>query len=167
MEFLPQPSITVNLAHRWNSPRVNVQRIFARFWTFIIMGANDAAYGALTLYIEEYYRITYIIVSPVLSSSGTVSGTRQRVNNASKSEAWLVVGKKSNQTASCWMRDACFWWWFVVLKLVGSCRWGCGLGNLSTILEMKVLRRQLYMQLPRMFISANPASCAMHSFFFH
>ena len=51
------------------------------------MGANDAAYGALTLYIEEYYRITYIIVSPVLSSSGTVSGTRQRVNNASKSEA--------------------------------------------------------------------------------
>ena len=37
---------------------------------------------------------------------------------------------------------------FVVSKLVASCRWNCGLGKLSTILEMKILRRQLYMQLP-------------------
>jgi hypothetical protein len=38
----------------------------------------------------------------------------------------------------------------VVLKLVASCRWNCGLGKLSTILEMKILRRQLYVQLPKM-----------------
>jgi hypothetical protein len=37
----------------------------------------------------------------------------------------------------------------VALQLVASCRWNCGLGKLSTILEMKILRRQLYMQLPR------------------
>jgi hypothetical protein len=34
---------------------------------------------------------------------------------------------------------------FVVLKLVTSCRWNCDLGKLSTILEMKILRRQLEM----------------------
>jgi hypothetical protein len=50
----------------------------------------------------------------------------------------------------------------VVLKLVASCRWNCGLGKLSTILEMEILRRQLYMQWPRMFISTNPAvQCAL------
>jgi hypothetical protein len=30
----------------------------------------------------------------------------------------------------------------VVLKLVASCRWNCGLDKLSTILEMKTLQRQ-------------------------
>jgi hypothetical protein len=30
----------------------------------------------------------------------------------------------------------------MVLKLVASCHWGYGLGKLSTILEMKTLRRQ-------------------------
>ena len=30
----------------------------------------------------------------------------------------------------------------VVLKLVASCRWNCGLDKLSTILRMKILRRQ-------------------------
>ena len=34
---------------------------------------------------------------------------------------------------------------FVVLKFVASCRWNCDLGKLSTILEMKILPRQLYM----------------------
>jgi hypothetical protein len=38
---------------------------------------------------------------------------------------------------------------FVVLTLVASCRWNCDLGKLSTILEMKNLREQLYTQLPR------------------
>jgi len=37
----------------------------------------------------------------------------------------------------------------VVLKLVASCHWNCGLGKLSTILEMKILHGQLYTQLPR------------------
>jgi hypothetical protein len=33
-------------------------------------------------------------------------------------------------------------------KLVSSCRWKCDLGNLSTIHETKILRRQPYKQLP-------------------
>lgn len=30
---------------RWNFPRTNVRRVGACFYSFIIMGANDAAYG--------------------------------------------------------------------------------------------------------------------------
>lgn len=67
-EFLPQPSTTISVVQRWNSPRVNIQRTFATFWAFIVMGANDAAYGALIPYIEEYYHLTYIIVSLVFLS---------------------------------------------------------------------------------------------------
>jgi hypothetical protein len=56
----------------------------------------------------------------------------------------------------------------VVLRLVASCRWNCGLGKLSTILKKKILRRQLYMQLPRMFISTNPAvQCTLSFTNFH
>lgn len=44
-EFLPQPSTTVSVVERWNHPHINVQRTLATFFAFIIMGANDAAYG--------------------------------------------------------------------------------------------------------------------------
>lgn len=30
---------------RWNFPRTNIRRVGACFYSFIIMGANDAAYG--------------------------------------------------------------------------------------------------------------------------
>lgn len=30
---------------KWNEPAVNAPRTFATFWCFVIMGANDAAYG--------------------------------------------------------------------------------------------------------------------------
>lgn len=30
---------------KWNQNRLNVQRTFATFWCFMVMGANDAAYG--------------------------------------------------------------------------------------------------------------------------
>lgn len=50
-EFLPQPSTTVHVVERWNSPRVNIYRTLSTFFAFIIMGANDAAYGALIPYV--------------------------------------------------------------------------------------------------------------------
>lgn len=43
--FLPQPSTTVSVTERWNHPKANVSRTFAVLFAFIIMGANDAAYG--------------------------------------------------------------------------------------------------------------------------
>ena len=30
---------------KWNEPRINVSRTLATFWSFLVMGANDAAYG--------------------------------------------------------------------------------------------------------------------------
>jgi hypothetical protein len=30
---------------KWNQPRINVYRSFSTFWSFLVMGANDAAYG--------------------------------------------------------------------------------------------------------------------------
>ncbi|KAJ9636325.1 hypothetical protein H2199_008000 [Coniosporium tulheliwenetii] len=67
-EFLPQPSTTVGVVERWNHPRINLYRTFATFFGFLIMGANDAAYGALIPYLEHYYHLTYVVVSLVFLS---------------------------------------------------------------------------------------------------
>ncbi|KAJ5365002.1 Major facilitator superfamily domain general substrate transporter [Penicillium concentricum] len=51
------------LLEKWNQPRVNIYRTFATFWSFLVMGANDAAYG-----LESYYNLSYTIVSLVFLS---------------------------------------------------------------------------------------------------
>ncbi|KAF4776108.1 major facilitator superfamily transporter [Colletotrichum scovillei] len=48
---------------RWNGTRINTYRFFVTCWSFIIMGMNDAAVGALIPYIETYYNITYTVVA--------------------------------------------------------------------------------------------------------
>ena len=53
---------------KWNFPRINMFRCFATFWSFICLGANDGAYGALIPYLEKYYNINYTIVSLVFLS---------------------------------------------------------------------------------------------------
>ncbi|KAI0133689.1 major facilitator superfamily domain-containing protein [Xylariales sp. AK1849] len=63
LDDLPLPSTTSNVVQRWNHPKSNVSKVAACFWSFIVMGANDAAYGALIHYIEAYYNLTYLIVS--------------------------------------------------------------------------------------------------------
>lgn len=35
-------------SERWNQPRATVPKVLAVFWSFLIMGANDAAYGVRT-----------------------------------------------------------------------------------------------------------------------
>lgn len=42
---LPPPSTAVNSLQKWNSPRINMWRVFATFYSFIMLGLNDAAYG--------------------------------------------------------------------------------------------------------------------------
>lgn len=42
---LPSPVTAVEVVQRWNNPKVNIYRTFATFYTFVVMGANDAAYG--------------------------------------------------------------------------------------------------------------------------
>ncbi|KAH7374674.1 major facilitator superfamily domain-containing protein [Plectosphaerella cucumerina] len=53
---------------RWNYPRSNLYRIGATFFSFLVLGANDAAYGALLPYLERYYDLSYIIVSLIFLS---------------------------------------------------------------------------------------------------
>ncbi|KAI1848832.1 hypothetical protein JX266_005260 [Neoarthrinium moseri] len=65
---LPPPSTASSVKQRWNYPRSNVPKVAACFWSFVVMGANDAAYGALIHYIERYYNLTYLIVSLIFLS---------------------------------------------------------------------------------------------------
>ena len=39
------PENAVSAKITWNNPRINVWRIFATFYSFIVVGANDAVYG--------------------------------------------------------------------------------------------------------------------------
>ncbi|KAI1077269.1 MFS general substrate transporter [Whalleya microplaca] len=60
---LPPPNTAAEVVQRWNYPRSNIPKLAACFWSFVVMGANDAAYGPLIPYIQEYYGLTYVIVS--------------------------------------------------------------------------------------------------------
>ncbi|ELQ32839.1 hypothetical protein OOU_Y34scaffold01028g8 [Pyricularia oryzae Y34] len=65
---LPHPTTTTEVLQRWNHPRSNIARLAAAFWAFIVAGANDAAYGPLIPYLEEYYNLSYLVVSLVFLS---------------------------------------------------------------------------------------------------
>ncbi|KAK4941769.1 hypothetical protein LTR10_018373 [Elasticomyces elasticus] len=53
---------------KWNSTRANMFRTFATLFSFFVLGANDAAYGALIPYLEEWYNVNYTIISLVFLS---------------------------------------------------------------------------------------------------
>ncbi|KAK7730592.1 hypothetical protein SLS53_008982 [Cytospora paraplurivora] len=55
-------------AERWNHPRSNISRVLAVFWSLLVMGMNDAVYGALIPYIEPYYGLSYTVVSLIFLS---------------------------------------------------------------------------------------------------
>jgi hypothetical protein len=49
------PSPTTHPAFKpeqWNHPRSNLFKTMAAFWSFVVMGSNDAAYGALIPYVS-------------------------------------------------------------------------------------------------------------------
>lgn len=52
----------------WHTPRVNIYRCAATFWSFLVMGFVDGSYGALLPYLETYYTIDYLVVSLVFLS---------------------------------------------------------------------------------------------------
>lgn len=69
VESLPSPTTqAAEKLERWNQSRTNISRTFAAFWSFVVMGSNDAAYGALIPYLQEYYHLKYLIVSLVFLS---------------------------------------------------------------------------------------------------
>lgn len=66
---------------RWNYPKGNALRIASAFWCFIVLGMNDAAYGALIPYLETYYSISYTVVSLVFLSPLVGYFTASLTNN--------------------------------------------------------------------------------------
>lgn len=69
VERLPSPTTApAEKLERWNQSRTNLYRTFAAFWSFIVMGSNDAAYGALIPYLQEYYSLNFIVISLVFLS---------------------------------------------------------------------------------------------------
>lgn len=69
---LPPPAMAppqqdVN-AERWNQPRSNITRTLAAFWSLLVMGMNDAAYGAIIPYMAPYYHLSYTTVSLIFLS---------------------------------------------------------------------------------------------------
>ncbi|OTB09342.1 hypothetical protein M426DRAFT_50580 [Hypoxylon sp. CI-4A] len=65
---LPPPGTTSEVVQRWNYPRKNIARVASCFWSFVVMGSNDAAYGPLIPYIQAHYGLEYIIVSLIFLS---------------------------------------------------------------------------------------------------
>ncbi|KAI9794358.1 MAG: hypothetical protein M1816_005427 [Peltula sp. TS41687] len=64
-----EPPITaVPALQKWNSSRANIYKLLATFFSFVLMGANDAAYGPLIPYLETYYHISFTVVSLVFLS---------------------------------------------------------------------------------------------------
>ncbi|PVI08567.1 MFS general substrate transporter [Periconia macrospinosa] len=69
LEGLPSPTTqAAERRERWNRPRVNFWRTMAAFWSFVVMGSNDAAYGALIPYLQEYYGLTFVVISLIFLS---------------------------------------------------------------------------------------------------
>ncbi|KAI0203641.1 putative MFS transporter [Astrocystis sublimbata] len=62
------PAAGTMVKERWNYPRTNAPRVGACFYSFIVMGANDAAYGPLIPYLQEFYHLSYLIVSLIFLS---------------------------------------------------------------------------------------------------
>ncbi|KAL1599603.1 hypothetical protein SLS60_007406 [Paraconiothyrium brasiliense] len=69
IERLPSPTTQADAKlERWNAPRGNLWRTLAAFWSFVVMGANDAAYGALIPYLQQYYNLTFVVISLIFLS---------------------------------------------------------------------------------------------------
>jgi len=62
------PEGAVSALERWNQSKTNIFKIISTFFGFVVMGANDAAYGALIPYLGTYYKVSYTVVSLVFLS---------------------------------------------------------------------------------------------------
>ena len=68
-QTLPSPTTTPEESlDKWNSPRINLYRTLATCWGMLVMGMNDATYGAIIPYLEIYYKLSYTIVSLIFLS---------------------------------------------------------------------------------------------------
>ncbi|KAF7857283.1 hypothetical protein EAF04_009524 [Stromatinia cepivora] len=62
------PTNAVEVLQRWNYPPKNAFRVGASFWAFFLMGMNDGSYGALIPFLEQYYHLSYTVISLIFLS---------------------------------------------------------------------------------------------------
>ncbi|KAM5354062.1 hypothetical protein ACJ41O_000712 [Fusarium nematophilum] len=68
LESIAAHTAPVEVKESWKYPRSNLFKIGATFWSMMVTGANDAAYGALIPYLEKYYDLSYVVVSLIFLS---------------------------------------------------------------------------------------------------
>jgi fucose permease len=82
-EALPSPTTAPgDVLQTWKTPRINLYRVSAAFWAFIIMGMNDATYGAIIPYLQDFYRLPYSIISLIFLSPFVGYNLSALLNNA-------------------------------------------------------------------------------------
>lgn len=54
------PSNAVEALQRWNTPRINMWRVLATFWSFFVVGLNDGSYGALIPFVSLFASLVEI-----------------------------------------------------------------------------------------------------------
>ncbi|KAF6829101.1 major facilitator superfamily transporter [Colletotrichum plurivorum] len=62
-ERLVSPDDAVGVLQKWNDPTENIWRVIAIFWSLMVMGANDASYGAIIPHLGKYYDLPYSYTS--------------------------------------------------------------------------------------------------------
>lgn len=62
------PEHAVSALPRWNESKSNVFKTMSTFFGFLLIGANDAVYGAIIPYLQSFYGVSYTVVSLVFLS---------------------------------------------------------------------------------------------------
>lgn len=62
------PDHAVSALPRWNESKSNIFKTMSTFFGFLVIGANDAVYGAIIPYLQNFYGVSYTVVSLVFLS---------------------------------------------------------------------------------------------------
>ncbi|KAL2132764.1 hypothetical protein VTI74DRAFT_3388 [Chaetomium olivicolor] len=122
-------------------------RVFSTFWCFFLIGANDAAYGALLPSLESYYNLDFVVVSMVFLSPFAGYVVSAMSNN--------VLHQKIGQRGIAMVSAACHMLAYIIIALhppyvvlviafilsgfgngVGDSAWNAWIGSLANSNEL-------------------------------
>lgn len=95
------PSHAINIAPRWNESKTTIWRLSATFWCGLMMGANDAAYGAIIPYVRiELLRQPGTLTTDPSSSNSTTGKPTPSSRWSSCLRSWDTRSRPSSATPS-------------------------------------------------------------------
>ncbi|KAI8964506.1 MFS general substrate transporter [Daldinia sp. FL1419] len=152
---LPPPSTTTDVVQRWNYPRKNIPRVASCFWSFVVMGSNDAAYGPLIPYIQAHYNLTYLIVSLIFLTPFVGYTAAAFLNN--------IIHIKAGQRGVAFISSGCHLLSYIVIAVhppypvlviafmlagfgngIADAAWNAWIGNMARANEMLGFLHGLY-----------------------